>query len=61
MVSPVVVVVDRKLNKLGESLIDLNLPAPDYDEHDENSQNEVSAVSDDEFVNPIMSNKSLKF
>ncbi|XP_059637511.1 zinc finger protein ZAT9-like [Cornus florida] len=37
--------------KFGESLIDLNLPAPIDD--DEISQIELSAVSDAEFVNPI--------
>ncbi|KAL5571870.1 hypothetical protein UlMin_021467 [Ulmus minor] len=41
----------KRLNKLGDSLIDLNLPAP-IDE-DEISQIELSAVSDAEFVNPI--------
>ncbi|PSS24130.1 Zinc finger protein [Actinidia chinensis var. chinensis] len=37
--------------KSGETLIDLNLPAPIDD--DEISQIELSAVSDSEFVNPI--------
>lgn len=37
--------------KLGEALIDLNLPAPMDD--DDISQIELSAVSDAEFVNPI--------
>ncbi|CAL9006721.1 unnamed protein product [Prunus brigantina] len=41
----------KNLNKLGDNLIDLNLPAPVED--DEISQIELSAVSDAEFVNPI--------
>ncbi|XP_004306958.1 PREDICTED: zinc finger protein ZAT9 [Fragaria vesca subsp. vesca] len=41
----------KSLAKLGDNMIDLNLPAPVDD--DEMSQIELSAVSDAEFVNPI--------
>ncbi|XP_062001336.1 zinc finger protein ZAT4-like [Rosa rugosa] len=41
----------KSLAKLGDNMIDLNLPAPVDD--DEMSQIEISAVSDAEFVNPI--------
>ncbi|KAF3440036.1 hypothetical protein FNV43_RR18314 [Rhamnella rubrinervis] len=41
----------KSLTKFGDSLIDLNLPAPMDD--DEISQIELSAVSDAEFVDPI--------
>ncbi|KAM5554769.1 zinc finger protein ZAT1 [Rosa sericea] len=41
----------KRLAKLGDNMIDLNLPAPVDD--DEMSQIEISAVSDAEFVNPI--------
>ncbi|XP_050386479.1 zinc finger protein ZAT4-like [Argentina anserina] len=41
----------KSVAKLGENMIDLNLPAPVED--DEMSQIELSAVSDAEFVNPI--------
>ncbi|XVE76918.1 hypothetical protein DITRI_Ditri13aG0019000 [Diplodiscus trichospermus] len=45
----------KSSKKLGDSLIDLNLPAPmdDDDDDDDASQIELSAVSDAEFVNNV--------
>ncbi|CAK9170766.1 unnamed protein product, partial [Ilex paraguariensis] len=46
-----ITVASKSFSKFGETLIDLNLPAPIDD--DDISQIELSAVSDAEFINPI--------